>query len=196
MHKRVSAVILALPCFLSLPAHAAGTDDGGRSYAGIATGQSKSTLENSAGERFSSKNHPLPVKLYGGVNLTDYLALEAGFSGATGKYEFDRGLYGTALEPRLSSQAFYVAVKGTVAVGERVDLHAKVGAAHSRFEMSNAGLNDRKLSGTKPMFGIGASYKLTENVAATLEFEHYGTVKEKGSELSQRQLQAGLKFSF
>lgn len=196
MHKHVSAVLLALPMFASLSAHAAGQDDTGRFYAGIATGQSKSTLENAAGERFSSKNHPLPVKLYGGVNLTDYLALEAGFSGATGKYEFDQGLYGTALEPRLSSQAFYVAVKGTVAVSDRVDLHAKLGAAHSRFEMTNAGAYDRKLSGTKPMIGIGASYKLTDKVAATLEFEHYGTVKEKGSKLSQRQLQAGLKFSF
>lgn len=196
MHKHISAVLLALPMFASLSAHAAGQDDKGRFYAGVATGQSKSTLENAAGERFSSKNHPLPVKLYGGVNLTDYLSLEAGFSGATGKYEFDQRLYGTALEPRLSSQAFYVAVKGTVAVSERVDLHAKLGAAHSRFEMSNAGLHDRKLNGTKPMIGIGASYKLTEKVAATLEFEHYGTVKEKGSELSQRQLQAGLKFSF
>ena len=46
------------------------------------------------------------------------------------------------------------------------------------------------------MIGVGASYKLTGNVAATLEFEHYGTVREKGYELSQRQLQAGLKFGF
>jgi OOP family OmpA-OmpF porin len=195
MNERVFAAILALPFLASLSVHAAGPADS-RFYAGIATGQSKSTLENPAGERFSSKNHPLPVKLYGGVALTDYLALEAGFSGATGKYEFDRRLYGTAAEPRLSSRALYVAVKGTVAVSERIDLHAKLGAAHSRFEMSNAGLNDRKLSGTKPMVGIGASYRFTENVAATLEFEHYGTVREKGYALSQRQLQAGLKFGF
>lgn len=196
MNKRVSAVILALPFFASLSAHAAGPDAGGLLYAGIATGQSKSTLENPAGERFSSNKHPLPVKLYGGFALTDYLALEAGFSGAAGKYEFDRRLYGTTTEPRLASHAFYVAVRGTVAVSDRVDLHAKLGAAHSRFEMSNAGANDRKLSGTKPMVGIGASYKFTESVAATLEFEHYGTVREKGYELSQRQLQAGLKFGF
>lgn len=195
MNKRVFAAILALPFLASLSVHAAGPENG-RFYAGIATGQSKSTLENPAGERFSSTKHPLAVKLYGGVALTDYLALEAGFSGATGKYEFDRRLFGSATEPRLSSRALYVAVKGTVAVSERIDLHAKLGAAHSRFEMSNAGVNDRKLSGTKPMVGIGAAYKLTEKVAATLEFEHYGTVREQGYELSQRRLQAGLKFGF
>jgi OmpA-OmpF porin, OOP family len=195
MNKRFFAAILALPFLASLSAHATGPEDK-RFYAGIATGQSKSTLENPAGERFSSKNNPLPVKLYGGVALTDYLALEAGYSGATGKYEFDRRLFGSATEPRLSSHALYVAVKGTLAVSERVDLHAKLGAAHSRFEMSKAGVNDRKLSGTKPMVGIGASYKFTENLAATLEFEHYGTVREEGYELSQRRLQAGLKFGF
>jgi len=195
MYKRISALILALPFFAGLPAHAE-PGDTSRFYAGLATGQSKSTLENAAGERFSSKNHPLPVKLYGGINLTDHLALEAGVAGATGKYEFDRRLYGTAAEPRLSSRALYLAVKGTVAVGDRVDLHAKLGAAHSRFEMSHAGPADHTLSGTRPMFGIGAAYKLTDTVAATLEFEHYGTVKEKNSRLSQRQLQAGLKFGF
>ena len=196
MIKHALASSLALS-FLAAPAvHAAEKDALPRFYAGVATGQSKSTLENSAGERFSSKNHPLPVKLYGGFNLTDKLALEAGFAGATGKYEFDRRLSGTTTEPRLSSRAVYAALKGTVAVSDRVDVHAKTGAAHSRFEISNAGLNDRTLSGTKPMFGIGAAYKLTERAAATLEFEHYGTVREKGYELSQRRLQAGLKFGF
>ena len=196
MNKRVLGAILALPLFTSLPAHAFQSRDSHGFYAGLATGQSKSTLENSAGERFSSKNHPLPIKLYGGVELSDYLALEAGFTGATGKHEFDKGLYGTATEPRLASRVFYAAVKGTVAVSDRVDLHAKLGAAHSRFEFKNAGVHNGSLSGTRPMFGVGAAYKLTESVAATLEFEHYGTVSEKNSRLSKRQLQAGLKFSF
>lgn len=196
MNKHVLAALLALPLFTSFCAHAADPDDKRAVYIGLATGQSRSTLENPAGERFSSKNHPLPVKLYGGVELSDYLAIEAGISGASGKYEFDRRLFDTPAEPRLSSHAFYVAVKGTMAVSERVDLHAKLGAAHSRFEMSHAGPSDRKLSGTKPMFGIGASYQFTENLAATLEFEHYGTLREKNYKLSQRQLQAGLKFGF
>lgn len=196
MHKHVLATPLFLLATLSTCAvHAAGQDEN-RFYAGLATGQSKSTLENGAGERFSSKNHPLPLKLYGGVALNDFLALEAGFAGATGKYEFDPRLYGTASAPRLSSRAVYLAAKGTVAVSDRLDLHAKLGVAHSRFEIGNAGAADRKLSGSKPMLGVGAAYRFTEKVAATLEFEHYGTVREKGNKLSQRQLQAGLRIGF
>ena len=196
MIKHAFAASLALSLLAPRTVHAAENDTLPRFYAGVATGQGKSTLENGAGERFSSKNHPLPVKLYGGVALTDYLALEAGFSGTTGKYEFDQRLYGTATEPRLQSRALYLAAKGTVAVSERVDLHAKLGVAHSRFEMSGAGAHDRKIDGTKPMFGVGAAYKLTERVAATLEFEHYGTVKKQGYKMRQQQLQAGLKFGF
>lgn len=167
-----------------------------RFYAGVATGHSKSTLENSAGERFSSKNHPLPIKLYGGAELSDHFAVEAGFSGTTGKHEFDKRLYDTATEPRLQSRALYLAAKGRVAVSERVDLHAKLGMAHSRFEISGAGTHDRKIDGTKPMFGIGAAYKFTEQLAGTLEFEHYGTVRDEGYKLRRQQLQAGLKLSF
>lgn len=195
MHKRVSALLLALPLFSAPAAHARDGDDS-RFYAGIATGQSRSTLENSAGERFSSQNHPLRVKLYGGLELTDNLALEAGVAGVASRYRFDRASFGTAQDPRLASRALYAAVKGSVPVGENLSLHAKLGVAHSRFEMSNAGALDRTVSGTKPMFGIGAAYKLTEKVAATLEFEHYGTVREQKVELRQRQLQLGLKFDF
>ncbi len=196
MLKHVIASSLALSV-LAVPAvRAAENGASPRFYIGAATGQSKSTLENSAGERFSSKNHPLPIKLYGGVELNDYFAVEAGFSGTTGKHEFDKRLYGTATEPRLQARALYLAAKGTVAVSERVDLHAKLGVAHSRFEMSNAGTHDRKIDGTKPMFGIGAAYKFTEQLAGTLEFEHYGTVREEGYKLRRQQLQAGLKLRF
>lgn len=193
MQKFVTASTLALSLFAASTAHAGETP---RYYAGIATGLSKSTLENSAGERFSGKKHPLPLKLYAGVELTDYLALEAGYSGSTGKHEFDKRLFGTATEPRLASQAIYLAARGTVAVSESIELHAKLGVARNHFELTNAGTNNRDLKGTKPMIGIGAAYKLSENAAVTLEFESYGTVREQHTSLRQQRLQAGLKFGF
>lgn len=196
MIKHVLAASLALSFLAAHAAHAADGTTLPRFYAGVATGQSKSTLENSLGERFSSKNHPLPVKLYGGIELSDYFAVEAGFSGTTGKHEFDQRLFGTASEARLQSRALYLAAKGTVAVSDKVDLHAKLGVAHSRFELSDAGAHDRKVDGTKPMFGIGAAYNFTQQLAGTLEFEHYGTVREQGFKMRRQQLQAGLKLRF
>ena len=197
MQKLVPATMLALSLLAASPVHADDrTSDTPRYYAGAATGLSKATLENGAGERFSSKKHPLPLKLYAGVELSDYLALEAGYSGSTGKHVFDQRLFGTGTEPRLSSQAIYLAAKGTVAVSESIDLHAKLGVARNHFELSNAGADDRDIRGTKPMIGIGAAYKLTDRAALTLEFESYGTVREQQTRLRQQRLQAGLKFGF
>lgn len=193
MQKIVTASTLALSLFAASSVHA---DDTPRYYVGAATGFSKATLENSVGERFSSKKHPLPVKLYAGVELTDYLALEAGYSGSTGQHAFDKGLFGTSTEPRLASQAIYLAAKGTVAVSESIDLHAKLGVARNHFKLSDAGIHNRDIRGTRPMLGIGAAYKLTENAAVTLEFESYGTVREQQTSLRQQRLQAGLKFGF
>ena len=197
MHKLVPSATLALSLLAATSVQAEDrTANTSRYYIGAATGLSKSTLENSAGERFSSKKHPLPLKLYAGFELTDYLALEAGFSGSAGKHVFDKRLFGTATEPRLASQAIYLAAKGTVAVSESIELYAKLGVARNHFEISDAGAANRDITGTKPMIGIGAAYKLTDRAAITLEFENYGTVREQQSKLSQRRLQAGLKFGF
>ena len=193
MQKFVPATTLALALLAASPLHAAATAP---YYAGFATGLSKSTLENSAGERYSSKKHPLPVKLYGGVTLNEHIALEAGYSGSAGKHAFDKGLFGTSTEPRLASQAIYLAAKGTVAVSESIDLHAKLGVARNHFELTDAGAANRDIKGTKPMLGIGAAYKLSERAAVTLEFESYGTVREQQTSLRQQRLQAGLRFGF
>lgn len=155
MKQHVFAAIFALSLCTSV--HAAGQDDAPGFYAGLATGKSKSTLENPEGERFGSTNCPLPVKLYAGIDLNRHLAVEAGFTGAVGKYTFDTRLYGTATEPRLVSHALYLAAKGTVAASARIDLHAKLGVAHSRFAVSDAGASNRTISGARPMVGIGAA---------------------------------------
>lgn len=193
MIKNAFAAFLALLLLAAQSAHAA---DSPHFYLGAATGPTKASIENGAGQRFTSKNHPLPVKLYGGVALTDYLALEAGYSGSAGKHAFDKGLHGTTTDSRLSSHAVYLAVRGSVAVSEHIDLHAKLGVAHSRFELSNAGTHNLQMSSNEPMVGIGAAYKLTDSVAATLEFEDYGTVRKQEAQLRQRRLQVGIKIGF
>lgn len=192
MHKLVSAAAAAAAIISCTHAHAQDT----RYYAGVATGSSKASLENSAGERFSSTNHPIPLKVYGGVELSRHLAVEAGFAGATGKHTFDNGLTGSSTEPRLGSQVAYVAVKGTMALGESVDVFGKAGVAYSRYEMVDAGAGNFTISAAKPMLGVGAAYKLSDKLALTLEVEHYGRVREKQISLRQTRIQAGLKFGF
>lgn len=192
MHKFVSAAAAAAAIISCTQAHAQDT----HYYAGVTTGSSKASLKNSAGERFTSTNHPIPFKLYGGVELTEHFAVEAGYAGATDKHEFDKRLTGSAAAPRLSSQVAYVALKGTIPLGESFDVYGKAGVAYNRYEMDGAGEGDFRLSGAKAMAGVGVAYNVNEKLAVTLELEHYGKVREGKISLTQNRLHAGVKFSF
>lgn len=190
MHKLVSAAAVAIiGC-----SHAHAQD--AHYYAGVTTGSSKASLENSAGARFSSTNHPVPLKIYGGVELTERFAVEAGYAGATGKHAFDKRLTGSEGAPRLGSQVAYVAAKATMALGESVDVYGKAGVAYSRYKMEGAGAGDFAISGTKPMAGVGLAYKVSDEFAVTFELEHYGRVRERQISLTTNRLQLGAKLSF
>lgn len=192
MHKFVSAAAAAAVIIGCAHAHAEDT----RYYAGVTTGSAKASLENRAGERFSSTNHPIPLKVYGGVDLNKHFAVEAGYAGATDKHAFDNGLTGSSTLPRLGSQVAYVAVKGTMALGESFDVFGKAGVAYSRYEMVDAGAGNFTVSAAKPMLGLGTAYKLSDKLALTLEVEHFGRVREKQISLRQTRVQVGLKFGF
>lgn len=189
MLRILSIAVAAL--FVHTQAHAQDK----RYYAGVTTGSSKATLNNSAGERYTSTNHPIPLKVYGGVELNDHFALEAGYAGATGKYEFDKGLTGQGA-PEFSSKVAYAAVKGTIAISDSFDVYGKAGVAYSRYEMEGAGSRNFKVGAAKPMAGVGMAYKLNDSVALTLELEHYGRVREKGVSITQNRIHAGVRFGF
>ena len=189
MLRLLSIALAAL--FVTTQANAQDT----RYYAGVTTGSSKATLNNSAGERYTSTNHPIPLKVYGGVELNNHFALEAGYAGATGKYEFDKGLTGQGA-PEFSSKVAYAAVKASMPVGESFDLFGKAGVAYSQYEMEGAGTRNFKVSGANPMLGVGVAYKFSDKFALTLELEHYGRVREEGVRITQNRLHAGVKFGF
>lgn len=192
MHKFVSAAAAAAVIISCTQAHAQDT----RYYAGLTTGSSKASLKNTSGERFSSTNHPIPFKLYGGVELTEHFAVEAGYTGASDRHEFDKRLTGSTEAARLSSQVAYVALKGTMALGDSVDVYGKAGVAYNRYEMDGAGAGNFRLSGAKAMAGVGVAYNINDKLALTFELEHYGRVREGKISLTQNRLHAGVKFSF
>lgn len=191
MHKFVSAVAAAAALIGCTQVHAQDT----RYYAGVTTGSSKASLSNSAGDRYTSTNHPIPLKVYGGAELTRHFAVEAGYAGATGKHEFDQGLTGQGT-PEFSSQVAYAAVKATMPVSDTFDVFGKAGVAYSRYEMEGAGIGNFKVSAAKPMAGVGVAYKVSDKFALTLELEHYGKVREEGVSITQNRIHAGVKFGF
>lgn len=145
---------------------------------------------NTATGRIESDNNPLRFKLYGGMNFSDSLALEAGYA-HFGKDRF-AGNVGVATD------TLYAAARGTWRLSEAFELFGRAGIAAQRYRMDNlAGAPDSK-SGLSPLLGVGLGYKLTDKVTLTLEAEHFGriNVDDKGRRFSRGAYSAGVKYSF
>lgn len=191
MHKIVHAAAFTL---ILAGAGAAQAQQG--VYAGLAVGTSKTSLTGSSGQRVEPDNDPIRLKGYAGYALSEHFAIEGGVAGATGKYRFDKAEFGAAADPQARMHAVYAALRGKVAVSESVDLFAKLGVAHNSFKLEGTGAGDVDLSAVKPMAGVGVAYRLTDKLALTAEFEHYGRVREGKRSFAQRSAQAGIQFGF
>lgn len=191
MHKIVHAAAFT---FVFCGASAVQAQQG--AYAGLAVGASKTSVTGSSGQRVEADNDPVKLKGYVGYAFSDHFAIEGGYVGATGKYRFDKAQFGTATDPRGGVHALYAALRGKVAVSESVDLFAKLGVARTHFTLEGAGAQDFDVKAVKPMAGVGAAYRLSEKLALTAEFEHYGRVREGNRRFAQNRAQAGVQFGF
>ncbi len=165
-------------------------------YAGLSvTTTGTAFIQNGTGARIKNSDRPLPIKLYGGVNLTENFAIEGGY-GYWGTHKFDMEAAGTIDQPRLDASTLYVAARGTIALNDSFSLFGKLGMARNRIELSGVGAHSGSSTLMRPMIGFGAEYHITKNVALALEFEHFGSKRTPTSSYSMKKLEVGLKYSF
>ena len=175
---------MALLAMLAAPAvHAA--DEKFYVGAGLSSGGSLTISDGAA--KFDNTNNPMALSLYGGYNFTDNIAIETGYT-HFGKFKF-------AAPVILDLNAFHVAAVGRVALGESCSVLGKLGVARNSMKASVPGASDTS-STTRPLFGIGADYRLAKNLSLALELTDYGTTKDNGLHITRRKLEAGVKFHF
>lgn len=191
MHKIVFTASFVLTTLAAGSAHAQE-----RAYAGLALGTSRFAVTNGAGERIEHDNDVVALKGYAGYALTGHVAIEGGYAGTIKSPRFDKDRFGAAADPQAHASALYAAVRGKVAVGQSVDLFAKLGVAANHLELSGAGAQDFDIIAVRPMAGVGASYRLTGKIALAAEFEHYGRVREGNRRFMQNRAHAGIQFGF
>ncbi|CAN7198541.1 porin family protein [Pseudoduganella sp. LjRoot289] len=133
-------------------------------------------------------------KVYGGYALTDYLALEGGYSQGA-KARFDKAALGMASDPTFKLNSFYLAARATHSFNDSWSVFGKLGVARNRYTVANTGNSDR-VSSTKPLLGVGIAYNVTKDVALTLEAERLGRTREDGINVSHNTLQLGVKAGF
>ena len=188
--------IVHAAAFIVILAGAGATQAQERGYIGLSFGPSKGSVTNADGQRIGQENDVVAFKGYAGYALNQHLAIEGGYAGTTGKLRFEGERFGAATDPRADMNAFYVALRGKVAVGASVDLFAKLGVARNRFELTGAGARDFDVTAVKPMLGVGIAWRMTDQVALTVELEHYGRVREGNRRFVQNRAQVGVQFGF
>jgi OOP family OmpA-OmpF porin len=183
MNKHLYSTMALLAMFAAPAVHA----EEEKLYAGVALSGGGSIVLQDGFERVENTNNPIAVRAFGGYDFTEHVAIEAGYA-RFGKFKFDEPL-------SLDLSGLYVAAKGTITLGEAFSLSGKLGAVRHRIRLSAFGESD-STSKTRRLIGIGASYRISKNLSASLELNDYGTIKEGGSRLTMRSLEAGLNYRF
>lgn len=169
-------------------------------YLGASIGSGKSgTLHLRDGNQsvtVNSSKSQYPLSLFGGVDLTPYLAVEAGVQGLGGKTHIDLD---ASHQVKVSTSAVYVAAKGTLALDEHWSLFGKLGVGQSRASISvyDAGLADHLSAHRTSIYGsVGVSYLLKDNLALQLELSHLGAIKVDGFDIGMNNVSLGLRYGF
>ena len=160
-------------------------------YLGLAVTTPGETIQDFPSARqVRNNNHPLGIKLDGGIDLADGYALELGY-GAFGTWKTADPTPGSTRAFRSSATLWYAAGKKSFAVGDALSLFGKLGVAANRFKVSD-GRETVRTSFVRPMAGFGAEYAITKRVAVDFEYDFYGA----DGHYRQQKLELGLRVGF
>lgn len=146
------------------------------SYLGMGFGQSSADivpLELGAGVVSTVTDTDTAIKLFGGFEFSNSLSMEVGYT-HFGEMSVDYTGTFDAYETAETSTT-YVAVVGSIPVGDAVSLFGKVGISswYMDYSYSDSGMFiDASASGVDPMFGVGLQLNAA-NLSVRAEFERY-----------------------
>lgn len=164
MKKTLAVALLSV---FAAPAFAGSVDMTGF-YAGVTLGTGSTNFTAPTGSAViveNSKSKPV-YGLVGGYRYSQNLAVEAAYTGV--------GYFYTTVGAAkyLSKQiAFSVAAIGTYPINDTFSIYGKLGVASSSSENNAVAEQNTRRFG--PVFGVGAEYKFTPNIAARLGVDRY-----------------------
>jgi opacity protein-like surface antigen len=138
------------------------TDTQPHAYVGVGA----STAKN-----IQSDDYKLGGKIYGGYQVNQTWAAEAGYT--------DFGDHDAA-NGTTKGNGYYVAAKATMPINEQFSAYGKVGVQRSERKFNSAALS-LKDTDTGAYGALGVQYKLNQQVALTAEYERYGKEKDLGA---------------
>ena len=137
------------------------------------------------------------AKIFGGVDFSNNLGVEAGYVNFSKQDRHYSAAYTNipgGVTVNTKGYGAYVAAKYTVPINERFSAYGKLGLAHSQRKWkSDIGYSSTD-NDNGVYAGLGAQYKLNENVSVVGEYENYGKGKDSGAPAGV--WSAGVKFGF
>ena len=150
----------------------------------------------SADNQTTDKRHAV-AKIFGGVDLSNNVGVEAGyviFSNQDRQYSPEATGIPGGVKVSAKGYGAYVAAKYTVPISERFSAYGKLGLAHSQRKWQNDIGYSSTENDNDVYAGLGAQYKLNENISVVGEYENFGKRKDIGARAGV--WSAGLKFGF
>jgi OOP family OmpA-OmpF porin len=191
MKKQLLVTLLGAALALPLAAQAEGA------YIGANVGRTQQKL--SVEDEGSLKDNSTGFKLYGGYDVTKNFGAEVGYVHfGKGEASASDGVDSASISAKPKS--LYLAAKGTLPLNEQFSLFAKVGVARNSTKVA-ASINgvggSETMKRTSGVFGVGAAYNFTKNVALVAEYENFGkVVDEDGASLKADLISVGVRYSF
>jgi OOP family OmpA-OmpF porin len=183
MKKHLLIALVGTALILPAAAQAEGA------YIGASVGSTESKFNDSG---ISLKDSDTGFKLTAGYDFTKNFGVEIGYADL-GKPSISNGTDMAYAEPR----AYYLAGTATYPIDQAFSVFAKAGVTNNRTKVGGTGISSEKFTHTAAMFGLGAAYNFTKNVAAVIEYENFGkTVDEQGGNLKSDMVSIGLRYKF
>jgi opacity protein-like surface antigen len=145
----------------------------------------------------TTDNRHADAKIFGGVDFSNNLGVEAGyvnFSNQDRQYSPEATGIPGGIKVSTKGYGAYVAAKYTVPISERFSAYGKLGLAHSQRKWKNDIGYASTESDNDVYAGLGAQYKLNENISVVGEYENFGKRKDIGARAGV--WSAGVKFGF
>lgn len=185
--------ILALTTALAVQAQTRTQD---RYYLGLSLATpGEARLQVGPNTGIDNENNPTALKLYAGMRLSNDWSAELGY-GAFGSWRFSDPAAGSRDQAKIASRAFTVAAKYSWDLNDRIALFGKLGLALNHFRYSDTLGQTASERYTRPLWGMGAEWRLTERLSVPLEFEYLGASRTQLGEFRQEKLEIGLRYRF
>lgn len=194
--KTLTPSALALAALIASAAALASNAHADEPYLGLSLATpGEARLQLGPQTSVGNENHPLALKLYAGIKLSDGWSAEIGY-GAFGSWHFSDPVPGSSDRAKIATRAWTAAARYSWDLGDRVALFGKVGVALNRLRYSDTLGQTARDRFTRPMWGLGAEWKLSDRLSVPLEFEYLGAAETELGEFRQEKLEIGLRYRF